>query len=106
LPRLWSALDEKSEAGQRHSEDGLYAQAPALSVFHPIAVRQGRVLQFAERLALFAGDVRGDLALRILVDDQQVFFDKAKRDEAKRLGVRRDPRYHFFIDALELPPAQ
>lgn len=43
-----------------------------------------------------------DCIMVVRVGGQLIFEDKVKRDEAERLGVRRDPGGNFFIDQIKL----
>lgn len=82
-------------------EDALYGEAAApLAIHEPAAARQDGQIQLSQRVALFERPERGDLALRIIIDGHQLYFDKAKYPEAAKLGVSRDPKGCFYIDAL------
>jgi len=48
-------------------------------------------------------EASGDPALRVLVNGEQIYFDKAKYPEAAQLGVQFDPLGNRFMDFLNVP---
>ncbi|MCO6416183.1 GNAT family N-acetyltransferase [Siccirubricoccus sp. KC 17139] len=78
------------------------AVRPLLSRRLEAARREDGRLQLPERVVLFSPDVPRppESFVRIAIDGQDVFLDKAKRDEAKAVGVERDPGGTYYVDAL------
>jgi GNAT superfamily N-acetyltransferase len=61
-------------------------------------------LQLPERACCFRPDADGfnDDFIKIVVDGQQLHFDKVKRPSSKIYGVERDPGYIYYIDRIRL----
>jgi len=66
----------------------------------------GRVF-FRKRLFLRKGELLKefdkDLVLSIKIDGKEIYFDKAKRPAAERIGIRKSEHdYGYYIDYLEI----
>ncbi len=88
------------------SEDDRFRTPPrAFSAFAGEAQRlPDGSLQLPERVACLnpTDDQHVDYFVRIVADDREVVFDKVKREHVQEAGIRRDPGYVYFIDAIRL----
>lgn len=77
--------------------------APALAASAPAAVRSPNGgIRFAERVHGFGRTAGGDLVVRVAVQGEEIYCDKAKYEKAQALGLQRC-RNGFYLDGLWLP---
>ncbi len=64
----------------------------------------GSCLHIPKRAVCYHPDILAlqDCVVVVHIDGQLIFEDKVKREEAKNLGVLRDPGGHFFIERISL----
>lgn len=76
--------------------------APVLATSAPAAVRSpAGDIHFAERVHGLGRTAGGDLVVRIAVQGNEIYCDKAKYEEAQALGLQRC-RNGFYLDGLRL----
>lgn len=66
-------------------------------------IKKGSQIYFSKRIIFptYNFDNLKDLVLKIKINDNEIFFDKAKREKASNLGVIRD-NYSYYIDKLNI----
>jgi len=112
--RMLNKTFELPEAGEEVSvtisfypERAAYEKEKAVSpvaIHRPRAIRDGDHIKVSERLICVQPDHHDDLVVKIEVDSEMLYFDKAKY--AKALGIQRYRRGHypaFYCDYLMMP---
>ncbi len=69
--------------------------------------RDDGTLQLPERAICFSASVPNtdDCFVKLTFNDEEVFFDKLKRDEAFDLGFRQDEGYIYYLERISTPSA-
>lgn len=107
LPEGDGVLDVEVEL-YVYPENALYGKAaplPLVSAKPEARMMRGETrVHLGERFLIpDANDAIRDPALKVLVNGEQLYFNKAKYPGAEELGVQDDPRGCRYIDFLDVP---
>jgi len=87
-----------------YEEEVLYKNSIEPIHMHELigGMQDNSIVVLPQRIINCDNPTRGDLVVKIEVDGREVFFDKAKRDRAKIIGIEQDRYGIFFIDKIRM----